>query len=254
MRFSSATKLTNISPISLGLRTATVFALGACLLQPDSAQAAGWTPNGPPQTGYICALNDLACFNPSAPVDSPVVVDKFVTLLDRSTTVGVNTDVMEFTLDPSDPNTPWHLTLDFNPNRGINLNDNGFLKYKITITDPSKYFDQVKLANTSTITNGLYTLATSFWDPTYTTQILTSVLSNPPSPDGISVSTLNAQTLYVREDWNVQANSNGVVDNIQNTFGQRSGEVPSPLPLLGVGAAFGMGRKLRLRIKAARQG
>jgi hypothetical protein len=65
---------------------------------------------------------------------------------------------------------------------------------------------------------------------------------------------LNAQTLYVREDWNVQANSDGVVDNIQNTFGQRSGEVPSPLPLLGVGAAFGMGRKLRLRIKAARQG
>jgi len=201
-------------------------------------------------------LNDLACFNPAAPVDSPVVVDKLVTLLDRSTTVGVNTDVMEFSLDPSDPNTPWHLTLDFNPNRGVNLDDNGFLKYKITITDPSKYFAQVKLANTSTITNGLYTLATSFWDPTYTTQILTTVLNNPPTPDGISLSTLNAQTLYVREDWNVQATSNGVVDNIQNTFGQRSGDVdvPAPLPLLGVGAAFGLSRKLRLRIQAVRQG
>jgi len=199
-------------------------------------------------------LNDLACFNPAAPVDSPVLLDKFVTLLDRSTTVGVNTDVMEFSLDSTDFNTPWHLTLDFNPNRGINLDDNGFLKYKITITDPSRYFDQVKLSNTSTITNGLYTLATSFWDPTYTTQSLTTILNTPPSPDGISVSSLNAQTLYVREDWNVQATSNGVIDNIQNTFGQRSSEVPAPLPLFGVGVAFGMARKLRLRIRTAQRG
>lgn len=179
MRFSSPILLNPIGKISLSLSSAT-FAIGACLLHPGLAQAAGWTPNGPPTTGYLCALNDLACFNPAAPVDSPVLLDKFVTLLDRSTTVGVNTDVMEFSLDSTDFNTPWHLTLDFNPNRGINLDDNGFLKYKITITDPSRYFDQVKLSNTSTITNGLYTLATSFWDPAYTTQSLTTILNNPP--------------------------------------------------------------------------
>ena len=252
MRKFSPLQLTPIS--KFGLNSA-IFLLGACLFNTGSAQAAGWTLN-PGTAGYLCNLNDLLCFNPAAPVDSPVLVDKFVTLLDRSTTVNVNTDVMEFSLDTSDPNTPWHLTLDFNPNRGINLDDNGFLKYKITITDPTKYFDQVKLANSSTITNGLYTLATSFWDPTYTTQIITTILNNPPSPDGISVSSLNAQTLYVREDWNVQAGSNGVVDNIQNTFGQRSADVPAPtpLPLLGVGAAFGMSRQLRQRIKAATQG
>jgi len=225
--------------------------LSTTVLNTSSAQAAGWTPNGPPATGYICALNDLTCFNQASPVDSPVVGDKIVTLLDRSTTVGVNTDVVEFTQDPADPNTPWHLTLDFNPNRGTDLDDTGFLTYKITITDPAKYFDQVKLGNTSSITNDLYTLNTTFWDPTFTTQMPIAALSNPPTPDGISVSGLQAQTFYVKDEWNVQATSNGTIDNLQNSFGQTS-EVPAPIPLLGLGAAFGSSRRIRSRIKGVR--
>jgi len=238
--------------------------LGGTALYADSAQAVGWTPNGPiPFTGYKCNLSvvitpglpnpdNTDCFN----VPSPLVGDKRVTLLERSTNVGTNTDVVEFTLNKDDPNTPWHFTLDFNPNRNGELTDVGFLKYKIEIVTPSDlYFDQVKLSNTSTITNPLaYTLKKTFWDPTFTTQIVTTALENPPTPQGINLSSLRAQVLYVKDEWIIQPTANGVVDNIQNTFGQRSGEVPSPLPLLGVGAAFGMGRKLRLRIKAARQG
>lgn len=237
------------SPLCQALISALLLGGGA--LNTSPAHAAGWTANGPPVTGYLCQLNDLACFNPAAPVDSPLLGDKFVTLLDRSTTVSTNTDVVEFSEDPDDPNTPWHLTLDFNPNRNNILNDTGFLKYKITITDPSKFFDQVKLSNTSSITNGAYTLVKTFWDPTFTTQIVSDALTNPPTPDGISLSGLHAQTLYVKDEWNVKPAANGVVDNIQNTFGQTTG-APAPLPLLGAGAALGLSRRLRSRIKASR--
>jgi len=39
----------------------------------------------------------------------------------------------------------------------------------------------------------------------------------------------------------------GAIDNMQNTV-----RTPGPLPILGAGAAFGFSRKLRGRIKAAR--
>lgn len=222
--------------------------LASGLLNTSAAQAAGWTPNGPPVTGYLCDLNDLLCFNPAAPVDSPVVGDKFVTLLNRSTTIGVNTDVVEFTQDSGDINTPWHLTLDFNPNRGF-PGDNGFLDYQITITDPDQWFDEVKLSNTSSITSGDYTLTKNFYtDSTYTTPLINTPLFNPPGPAGITLANLQLQTLFVRDTWTVAANANGVVDNIQNTFGQTNG-VPGPLPLLGLGAGFGLSRRLRRRIK-----
>jgi hypothetical protein len=39
--------------------------------------------------------------------------------------------------------------------------------------------------------------------------------------------------------------SNTTLDAIQNNYTQRNHDVPAPLPLLGVGAAFGSIRKLR---------
>jgi hypothetical protein len=175
-------------------------------------------------------------------------------MISRSTTFLANTDVVEFTgPDAGDPNTPWHLTLDFNPNRGgaNNISDTGFMKYKITITDPTMYFDQVKLGNTSTITNGNYTLTKNLYsDPGFTNLVVSlDSLTNPPTPSGISISSALLQTLYVRDDYDVQITSDGVIDNVQNTFGQTTTPVPGPLPLLGIGAAFGMSRKLRKRIK-----
>jgi len=236
----------------------TAILLGGTALNAGSAHAVGWTPNGLPTTGYKCDLSRVItqgdptventdCFN----VPSPLVGDKRVTLLSRSTSVPTNTDVVEFTLNPEDPNTPWHFTLDFNPNRNGDTPDTGFLKYKIDIEDPSRYFDQVKLANSSSITNGAYTLITTFWDPTFTTQVLTTALFNPPTPDGISVQGLNAQTLYIKDEWIIESTANGVIDNLQNSFGQTH-DVPGPLPLFGIGAAFGLSRRIRTRIKEAR--
>ena len=46
------------------------------------------------------------------------------------------------------------------------------------------------------------------------------------------------KVLYVKDVWN----GPGAIDNLSNEFNQ---QVPAPLPLLGVGAAFGSIRKLR---------
>jgi hypothetical protein len=252
MRFFSLIQQTPKRKISL---SSAAFLLGACLLNTGSAQAVGWFSNGatlPNPVGFKCNLTDPDCFT----TDSPTLSDKYVTLIERSTTFSANTDVVEFTENLSDPNTPWHLTLDFNPNRGgaNNISDTGFMKYKITITDPTMYFDQVKLGNTSTITNGDYTLTKNLYsDPGFTNLVVSlDSLTNPPTPSGVSISSALLQTLYVRDDYNVQITSDGVIDNVQNTFGQTGTTgVPGPLPLLGIGAAFGMSRKLRKRIKGS---
>ena len=51
----------------------------------------------------------------------------------------------------------------------------------------------------------------------------------------------------------------GSVNSFQNSYTQIESfappdEVPGPLPLLGVGAAFGFSRRLRTRVLAARRG
>jgi hypothetical protein len=163
-----------------------------------------------------------------------------------------NDDVVEFTYDPTNVNTPWNVSLDFNPNRNNLLNDNGFLRYKFEI-DPilgkGRVFDQIKLANQGDITNGKYEITKSFWNSDFTTQVITDVLINPTTPDGISVANLGLTTLYVWDKWNVQPGANGSINSLQNSFGQK---VPGPLPLVGIGAAFGLSRRIRSRIKGAR--
>lgn len=53
-----------------------------------------------------------------------------------------------------------------------------------------------------------------------------------------------APTYYFRDTFTTNG---GAIDNMQNTV-----RTPGPLPILGAGAAFGFSRKLRGRIKAAR--
>jgi hypothetical protein len=228
----------------------TAILLGGAALNSDSAQAAGWeaTPPIGEATGAKCLLNDAECFTTSYTLG-----DKTLTLISRSTLQDANDDIVEYTLDPTNINTPWNISLDFNPNRNNLLNDMGNLRYKITITDPSKIFDQVKLANQGDITNGEYTLTKTFWNSDYTVQITTDALTNPISPDGITLASLGLQTLYVQDEWNVQPGANGSLNSLQNSFGQTDiPPAPAPLPLVGIGAAFGFSRRLRSRIKRTR--
>jgi len=228
--------------------------LGGTALTANSAQA-GWiaTPPIGGATGAKCLLGP-----PGLPNDcfstSYTLGDKTISLIDRSTLVAANDDVVEFTYDPTNVNTPWNVSLDFNPNRNNILNDTGFLRYKFEI-DPvlgkGNFFDQVKLANQGDITNGAYTITKTFWNSDYTVQVIADALTNPVSPDGISLASLRLKTLYIQDEWNVQPGANGSINSLQNSFGQTS-DVPGPLPLVGIGAAFGLSRRIRSRIKGAR--
>jgi hypothetical protein len=222
--------------------------VGGTVLTANSAQAVGWEPTPPigGATGFKCLLNDAECFTTSVTLG-----DKEVMLISRTTLVAANDDLVEFTLDPTNVNTPYNLSLDFNPNRNNILNDTGNLRYKIAITDPSKFFDQVRLANQGDITNGEYTITKTFWNSDYTVQVISDVLKNPASPAGISLASLGLQTLYVQDEWNVEPGANGSINSLQNSFGQTH-DVPGPLPLVGIGAAFGLSRRIRSRIKGAR--
>ncbi|MFM7394927.1 MAG: hypothetical protein ACKO22_11335, partial [Cyanobium sp.] len=72
---------------------------------------------------------------------------------------------------------------------------------------------------------------------------LTSANGNPYGPVLIG-----GKVIHVTDTWSVE--KDGVVDSFTNTFTQTP--VPGPLPLLGVGAAFGFSRRLRGRIKESR--
>jgi len=107
--------------------------VGGTVLTANSAQA-GWiaTPPIGGATGFKCLLNEADCFTTTVTLG-----DKAVTLISRTSLVASNNDLVEFTLDPTNLNTPYNLSLDFNPNRNNILNDTGNLRYKIAITDPS---------------------------------------------------------------------------------------------------------------------
>ena len=58
--------------------------------------------------------------------------------------------------------------------------------------------------------------------------------------------------INVTDSWDLNPNT-GTVMSISNTYTQttQTQVVPGPLPILGIGAAFGFSRKLRKRIKGS---
>jgi hypothetical protein len=80
-------------------------------------------------------------------------------------------------------------------------------------------------------------------------EVTKTVVGGVPSPvvlvsvDGAPVGPvpLGGTSITVTDSWNIEPTSDGGIVSITNTYTQ----VPAPLPLLGVGAAFGSIRKLR---------
>jgi hypothetical protein len=163
--------------------------------------------------------------------------DKLLTLLDW---VGLRpNDTIAFTLQQAaTPNPRWELDLDFSDDRIAG--DSGSLDYKIEITDPAYVFQTASLS-TLLSTAGDYTVNKKFYtDASYTTEISAWALSNP-TPGNPDTTAISGQKIFVRDSWNIPSGSTATIDDIQNNYTQ----VPAPLPLLGVGAAFGSIRKLR---------
>jgi hypothetical protein len=118
--------------------------------------------------------------------------------------------------------------------------------YEVTVTDSSKYIDAVDfdtdavpLASPPSIAKADYTFAGG-------NSVITLTSTNG-MPDVEPVVGAQPKSMIVRNYYgNLDPNSgpltgDGEIDTLENSFRQ----VPAPLPLLGVGAAFGSIRKLR---------
>ena len=243
---------------------------GAALttLGAGSAQAA-WDLAEP--LGYICTIAPtlgVGCEKaPDAGATTPTPVarpgtgpdsglhpeDKLLTLLDWSGLL--SGDTIKFVMQPGVPATGpiWELDLNFStdisaPSTGVL---SGKLDYKIDIKDtrPEIVFDIAALGTLLTpvqpfplgdfeVTKSIYS------DAAFSNLLLKLTNDEMPSPAGTLVANgliTGQKTIYVRDEWSIPAGSNVIIDGIQNSYTQ----VPAPLPLLGVGAAFGSIRKLR---------
>jgi hypothetical protein len=209
-----------------------------------SAQAA-WNPatDGITTTCLFgvggCLIND----------PSPIIVDKILTLLDIGNSGVLNsTDTLTFVYRQTDPAYPWHVDLDLNSNAGISTS--GSLTYKIDIvgcsvsSDPlacsypyqGPQFGGVQLLSARDPGTTVQKIYGTGWDGTDITGVIDTLnLTNNIADSGPSSGT----TLYVKDIWTAAPGT--TINNISNNYNQ----VPAPLPLLGVGAAFGSIRKLR---------
>ncbi len=246
------------STLSKTLLTAGLLG-GAALstLGAGSAQAA-WDLHGP--LGYICTiaptLGGAACEKapaPGATTPTPVArpgsglypEDKLLTLLDWSGLLP--DDTIAFTMQAG---PKWELDLDFSLDRTASLNPTGFLDYKIEITDPDYQFEDAQLSSLLSqipaVPVGPFEVTKSIYsDASFSTLLLKLTNNELPPVAGTLVASglIGGSTIYVRDEWTIPAGSNTTIDAIQNNYTQT--DVPAPLPLLGVAAAFGSLRKLR---------
>jgi len=123
---------------------------------------------------------------------------------------------------------------------GINLNS-AFFNYTVSVDPISPLF----------INKWRASAEPSGFDPAYTleTNATSSAFSYPDS-GGPTVNVANVTTLAFTNTLTVAPGKDGPT-SFTNTISQAEATVPGPLPLLGVGAAFGFSRKLRVRIKTA---
>jgi hypothetical protein len=138
----------------------------------------------------------------------------------------------------------WQVIVDFNPS--LVGAASGAFAYKLSITDPGYSFKDVQLAAMAPL-EGVAIRKQVYSDAF--TNLVEDLFINTTSNSGF-VSFDSAYTdLWVRDTYTV--GDGKILTLFEN--GYRQTEVPGPLPLLGAGAAFGISRKLRRRIRGARQ-
>ena len=239
--------------LSLALMVACGISLGIS----SGAAQASWTNtligNGVYcylKLGVAAAADDCVIGEESPNVPPAPAGDKKVTLLGYTSTAPLYADRFSLTEEVLDIQNPIHVDLLFSPSRGAV--QSGELRYKIRVTNPLNFIKGATLSNTSTnLTPSDYQIEKTFYtDATFATQIPALELNNPPTPVGGL--NFTDQTLYIKDIWRVTGGG-GSLTNIQNAFGQelKAAPVPGPVPLLGIGAAFGFSRKLRKRIKGS---
>jgi hypothetical protein len=135
-----------------------------------------------------------------------------------------------------DPADTWNVRTVFDAavtgdNHGTPLDATGFLHYTLQITDPRFHFETVELDSAHIGTGSTVTKTIAGFSPTpYQTSIDGSTVTSP----------LSGTFVDVTDNYSVVAAAG--LNSFNNGFTQ---DVPAPLPILGVGAAFGSIRKLR---------
>lgn len=180
--------------------------------------------------------------NPSLPsTDLPLSIPFIDTLSNASSALQagfVRCDVELTGLTHPHAQNIVNVIIDINPP----LTGSVTLSYSITMLPDPVWFDQVSLGFND-LTPGGETVRKQVFGGGPTGPLLADLLSS----GSVVYASLPGQysTLFVVDT--MSANG-GAIGSVTNSFRN----VPGPLPILGVGAAFGFSRKLRGRIKAAR--
>jgi hypothetical protein len=139
---------------------------------------------------------------------------------------------------------------------GSGPSSTGSISYAINITQPSTFFQRVRLTSAGTdyvatksvfddSSNLLFTLGQN------AAESFVSSVSGPSFKDFASTEFFSA--LNIVDTWSSGTQFDASVEDVNNIFTQKPGkgigEVPGPLPIFGAAAAFGLSRRLRTRIK-----
>lgn len=129
------------------------------------------------------------------------------------------------------------------------------MSYDIEITDPAKSFKEIGLdsicvlagVGPCTVQKEIAYYVNGVLQPIDSLLTQTSVNGGPVGPAPIS---LSVRKIRITDTW--QTTPDGSLRSFSNNFTQTTlNAVPGPLPLMGAGAAFAFGRKLRRRINAS---
>ena len=209
---------------------AAVATLGA-----GSAQAA-WSPNPgttPTSNSYQCIFAPGGCAinDPTGIVGAPPnPSDKQLTLLSWGSIANGSTLTFEYQQLDSHP---WHVDVDLLGND----TDGGFLNYRLDIIGSNTF-------SSAALMGSLQSNNPSVNKKIYSDSGLTNLICDITiGPSANQTCNISGQQIWVQDTWF----SGQGVDNFSNDFQQ----VPGPLPILGIGAAFGFSRKLRKRIKGS---
>jgi hypothetical protein len=187
---------------------------------------------------FDCSFGNSLAHTACSPATEWILGDKKLTNLDLSNTAPASGD---FSFIYDDFGTPglsyhdmWQALITFDPDLPDPLN--GSYSYNLEIIEPWKSqgwtFLNVKLED---VQAGSTTVTKTITGGSPNPLVLTSIDGGDMGPVPLS-----GTSIHVTDSWVITPNM-GVIDSINNTYMQ----VPAPLPLLGVGAAFGSIRKLR---------
>jgi len=135
----------------------------------------------------------------------------------------------------------------------LSVNGPYFMTYDIEITDPAKNFKEIAL-DSICVTAGIGPCSVTKEIAYYVNNVLqpidplltqTSINGGPVGPSAIGAT---VRKIRITDTW--QTTPSGSLRSFSNNFTQTTNSVPGPLPLLGVGAAFAVSRRLRRRLHA----